>query len=221
MKGRYVEDKGWFGDDEFEEYFTGWKEQYEDNILKYIDCDYASWSEVADKWNELTEMFAELKKDSDSVNPDTTSAEDDDEEDAGLGVKDTAGSKVGNFFKKHLGFNASFVAEVPQNLSNLFNNDDSSEEDASSDEEEEAYDGTIVSLYDEYISAVDQYENEYLEAELMAKYATLYGEGGADIADSFVMKLQDLEVVLEGSYKTYIPDVTKMTKKISNKQCSD
>jgi len=240
MKERYVEDKGWFSENEFDDYFDSWVEQYEDKILKYIDCDYAGWSEVTEKVNELGEVFSSLKKDEESISTDTTSAPDGEEDtSSGLGAKDTAGSKVGNYFKKHLGLETSFVTNVPKNLKNLFkkknkddtegtDNTDNADNTGNSDNTDNtdnadgnSYDGTITSLYDEYISAVNTYDNEYLEAELMAKYATLYGEGGADITDSFVKKLEDLSGILKGSYESNLPDVTKMTKKISKKQCSD
>jgi len=222
MRERYVDTKGWFSEPDFDTYFAGWSEEYADNIEKYIDCDYAGWSEVAEKWNELGETLSALKKDEKEVQEEPASAEDgDEEEDEGLGAKDTAGKKVANYFKKHLGFSASFIADVPKDLHKLFDGSGNSSSTDSTAESDNNDDGTINSAYDEYISALDQYENAYLEAELMAKYATLYGEGGADIATSFVDKLDTLSTTLEGSYQTYIPDVSKMTKSISKKQCSD
>ena len=213
MYAKYVEGKGWISKDDFPAYFDGLTNEYSDNMISYLDCDYADWQVVADKWQELMDVFKSLKK---SAESEEQTAEETVGTDEGEnpGAKDGVWAKTKDYFAKHLDAKLAVVDNVPDNLSNLWAQEgsvDQSYVDSTS----------ILGLYDTYLTVLDEYDSATLEAELMAKYETLYGDGSADITDAFVRKLNLFGEILGKSYTNYMPDIKSYTKDIAKKQCTN
>ncbi len=214
MVDKFVENKGWFDDDTFKAYFDSWAEEYTDNMLTYVDCNYGDWQEVAEK---IKGIVADIKALAGEIEKKKDPEEEEDEE--GLGAKDTPGNKVKEYFKKHLGFNFSFVEDVSDDLAKQWDKVQEGVEEASGTSGGDTETPSIAEFFDTYVEAVDTYESDATEATLMAEYQTAYGEIGSAIGNAFTDLLSDLGDTLNETSDTYLSEIKKSTKKISNKQC--
>lgn len=207
MVEKYVTGKGWFEEGEFKSYFDSWVSEYEDNIKTYIDCDYGDWSEVAEKWEELMNTFERTE-----VEP---------QEGESLSAKDAPAKDNEGFFAKHFDFKASGIDKISKDIKSALESMES-DDDGEEEEEIDTYysDGGIVSTSDSYANLLAQYDTEMTEVELLAKYKTLYGEGGTEIAYSLTALIADLNESLKNTAKSISTIINKAAKKISKKQCN-
>lgn len=208
MVEKYVTTKGWFQEDDFKIYFASWVSEYEDNILTYIDCNYGDWTEVADKWDELWSNFKKTE-----VKPPPQA--DANAESAGLSAKDAPAKDNKGFFAKHFEFLTPGVDEISKDINAAL----APATDDSENLDTYYSNGGIVSTSENYADLLSQYDTEMTEAELLAKYATLYGEGGTEIAKSLTALITDLNTSLLNTVEVMTTNVNDISHKISNKQC--
>ena len=202
MYENFVTKKSWFSDEEFMELFDGWKDDYQDEIETYLDCTGDTWQGVIDKWDEMTEMFSEMapeEKDEDA--PGFL----DDVDTSGPSIKFSAESNIKDYFTE-------IIAEEVQDIG----------QPASSEEvADEAESNSITDILDSFVENTESYALAMEEAEIMSRYKLLYGAGGADISQSFINKLQELDSVLNSTIDPALSDNIQKTKDISGKQCGD
>ncbi|EKD63299.1 MAG: hypothetical protein ACD_51C00299G0002 [uncultured bacterium] len=210
MVEKYVTNKDWFEEGEFEGYFKGWVAEYEDDIPTYIECNYGDWSEVADKWQELMDVFKKTE-----VEP--QQEEDTEEESGGLSAKDAPVKDNEGFFAKHFGFKTPGVDEISKDIKSALA---PAEDESEGDESSHYTDNSIISTSDTYSQLLAQYDTEATEAELLAKYKTLYSEGGAEIGDALSGLIEDLNDSIEYTAKILSTTVNKTSHKIAKKQCN-
>ena len=194
MYGKFVTEQEWFEGPDFDVYFYSFIEKYSDNIENYL-TGACGWSGVVEKWNHIGETVDAIKE--------AFQSEDDNEDTpAEAGAKDAPKNDEEGFFQKHFDFFFDPTTSFP-------GFPDSS------------YNSGIVESFDSYVDALDTYDTEYNEAQLLAKYKTLYSEGGAEISSALSASLQELEGILTISSKTDIPNAKKLAHKIAKKQCGN
>src|SRR3989339_424535 len=191
-------------------FFKGWVAEYEDDIPTYIECNYGDWSEVADKWQELMDVFKKTE-----VEP--QQEEDTEEESGGLSAKDAPVKDNEGFFAKHFGFKTPGVDEISKDIKSALA---PAEDESEGDESSHYTDNSIISTSDTYSQLLAQYDTEATEAELLAKYKTLYSEGGAEIGDALSGLIEDLNDSIEYTAKILSTTVNKTSHKIAKKQCN-
>lgn len=198
MYEKFVTEKGWIDDSDFDVYFTSFAEKYSDNIENYL-TGACGWSGVVEKWNHISETVDAVTE---AFSPDDDKNEDETPADAG--AKDAPKNGEEGFFKKHFDFLFEFTTSFP------------GFPDTHGDSE---LSGGLADTFSSYVELLDTYDTEYTEAQLLAKYKTLYSEGGAEISAALSANLQELEGILTISAKTDIPNAKKLAKKIAKKQC--
>ncbi len=216
MYDKYVLNKGWFVDEDFYSMFEDFLTQYEDNIYTYFYCSDVNWKAIGDKWkewNEIAQIFADRQIEKESARSEEQGADEDP-----AGAKSSPLGRVGEFFTKHLDVEISAVDNVSQYLDQEF------ESSTSSDEGETASSvagQSLVSLFDNYTSELSRYGSDIEEAELIAKYKFLYGDGGSEISKSLEQKLDTLNYFVNESATIYLPDIKKASHRIAKRQCND
>ncbi len=196
MYGKFVTEKEWFKGHDFDVYFYSFIEKYSDNIENYL-TGACGWSGVVEKWNHIGETVSAIKE---AFRPEDD--KDDEDTPAEAGAKDAPKNGEDGFFQKHFDFLFEPTTSFP-------GFPDSS------------YGGGITDSFDSYVESLDTYDTEYNEAQLLAKYKTLYSEGGAEISSALSASLQELEDILTISAKTDIPNAKKLAHKIAKKQCGN
>lgn len=199
MVGKYVDKMEWVTEPEFAEYYQEFWEYYEDRVETYFVCTgvHSGWEAIADKWKELTDMFEQLKPSKEDKEEDFW--EDIEKPKPPVGAKFSADSNIKNFLKKEVDTKTEEVEEP-------------SGEYESTD---------IVSVFDEYVYELESYSSDLTEAEMLGQYKLLYGAGGAEISEDFVLKLEYLDEVLTTTSQPVIKEIKKQTNKISKRQCGD
>ena len=208
MQDRYVTDKKWFSEPDFDTYFKSWVTKYEENIPTYIICD-STWQPLVDKWTEIWDKYdaAKAKKAEEKKQAEADAAA------AALTAKDAPAGDTKGFFAKHFGFESSGLEEV----SKLITKSGTGTSESSSTS---TNDGSITSIYQSYTDLLSQYDTDLTEAQLLANYKAMYGEGGSEIAKSLTALITDLNTTLTDTITLLTTEVNKKAHKVSKKQCN-
>lgn len=242
MYGRFVEDKGWYSDADFEELFTQLTDDYSDKKEEFLDC--GGWGnlgsidpefqEIKERWDHLVatiEALKNLKKSFVETFPPKSTDPSNKNADKG---------SVGSFFRQHFGFKlngtcpkkalSAIVSDLKgtaysaaqsgqTDCESVGQSDSSSDTSTSSGGASYSQTAILASTYDEV------YQLTYRKVVLEAKYQTLYATGSDAAVTDLLQLLQYAEGgdSLDTHIRNSIPEFNaweKCAAVVNNKFCS-
>lgn len=203
MKERFVVDKKWATEEEFESLMNDWLTEYEDRFEKYIECPSSPWQEVAEEWQKFEKGIQALSE----INAGPTEEDEDEEEDeTASGEKNSAASSAAGFFDKLIEFRIAEL-EPEKGLQAL-----------TQDIRDNGTLPTVKELQELQSFELVRYEREATKAELLATYELLYSKGSADITHSLVQSLKDLSSSVTGTTNEELKKLKEAAKALHEKQ---
>lgn len=197
----FVNDKKWYGLDDFLEMYGSFEAKY--NADKYIYCEDDVWAELSDKWEEFKEVFADAGKNFVSKGM----------KDRWKKIGTTPPGKTGDFWSGRVGF---YLNDVPPEYGESFFSGLFSEEELKNISEEvlnnlpktgipEEARKQLQGISNKEVSTSQLLESMQAErtrhlddvsiARMIAEYTFLYKDASESIIDQLTEKLADTYVM--------------------------
>ncbi|MFA6023776.1 MAG: hypothetical protein WC777_00965 [Candidatus Gracilibacteria bacterium] len=210
MLDAFVVEEKWLTEGDFEDLFASWTEKYDDRIGDYSQCEEGSWSQIRETVEEFQETIDELQVDvkkRENLNfKDNFSLSTSDLEKEFENLRSTGDSALHGWeYYKNLVSLEKIEVDPAATVSDLTSSGDVF---------------TFGSALDLLQEDIIRQEIEAQQAERKARYALLYGEGGAAAATDMQAILDALNQSIAASNTKDLPAILDRVAKIYDMQCN-
>lgn len=218
LKKRYVDDKRWVNETQFNALFSEWTERYSHRIDDYLSCPDSAWKEVSERWTkfqeglkEIVNAFKNINKNADEEAALAEQEESDREAEQAnslVGEKASPFSSIKGFIQKHVGFRINHL-EPRKGLEEII--------------EEAEKEGDLITAQEAFLQfqvEEERHDDLVSGADLVGRYTLLYREGSGDITQALTDKIETLSSIVQGTTQgaDYTVGLKKAAKAIHKKQ---
>lgn len=201
------------GEVTFESYFSNWSSKYDDRIADYYHCEKGAWAELMDPWKDFVETVQELSEFGEGIDFTTYKTDHfdadlhaDEAKEALENANSTARSVIHawKYLKSYMNQKSSDV-EPPTTIQNF-------------SESEEQY--TISNVFNDLGEDEARFRIEQASADRLARYAAIYGEGGAVATTDMQRILEELNRIIQETNTKDFANILKGVSMVYDKQCN-
>lgn len=202
MKERFVDDKAYYTDSEFDLLYENLQASYKNRRKEYLSCNDFVVTDLIEKWNEFTETAGGFKKGAEKA-----------QKKINRGIKrleSTPPKATGNLLWGFLDARTNGIDPL-SGISQIY---DETKKDLPFADLPESQ-GLV---FDSYIGEISAYQEELTQAKFLARYDLLYKNTTDSIRESFENKLKETNTTVKETFPT-LNNLNGCISAISLRQC--